>query len=153
MITDMTVGSPRRILFRFCLPMLASVAFQQFYGMVDSIVVGKCSPDPVIADNAVAAVGVSVPVTLVFMAIATGANIGCSVLISQLFGAKNYRSMRTAVHTSVIAVLTASLLLTAAGLIFGPAAARAARHAAGDYGGQPCLPEHIYRLAVLFIPI
>ena len=40
MITDMTVGSPRRILFRFCLPMLASVAFQQFYGMVDSIVVG-----------------------------------------------------------------------------------------------------------------
>lgn len=42
MITDMTVGSPRRILFRFCLPMLASVAFQQFYGMVDSIVVGKC---------------------------------------------------------------------------------------------------------------
>lgn len=118
MITDMTVGSPRRILFRFCLPMLASVAFQQFYGMVDSIVVGKCSPDPVIADNAVAAVGVSVPVTLVFMAIATGANIGCSVLISQLFGAKNYRSMRTAVHTSVIAVLTASLLLTAAGLIF-----------------------------------
>ena len=118
MITDMTVGSPRRILFRFCLPMLASVAFQQFYGMVDSIVVGKCSPDPVIADNAVAAVGVSVPVTLVFMAIATGANIGCSVLISQLFGAKNYKNMRTAVHTSVIAVLTASLLLTAAGLIF-----------------------------------
>jgi len=36
---------------------------------------------------------------------------------------------------------------------FCPAAARAARHAAGDYGGQPCLPEHIYRLAVLFIPV
>ena len=118
MITDMTVGNPRRILFRFCLPMLASVAFQQLYGMVDSIVVGKCSPDPVIADNAVAAVGVSVPITLVFMAIATGANIGCSVLISQLFGAKDYKNMRTAVHTSVISVLAVSLVLTAAGLIF-----------------------------------
>ena len=110
MITDMTVGNPRRILFRFCLPMLASVAFQQLYGMVDSIVVGKCSPDPVIADNAVAAVGVSVPITLVFMAIATGANIGCSVLISQLFGAKDYKNTRTAVHTSVISVLAVSLL-------------------------------------------
>lgn len=89
--------------------------------------------DPVIADNAVAAVGVSVPVTLVFMAIATGANIGCSVLISQLFGAKNYRSMRTG--GAHLGHCGADGFAAADGrrADFCPAAARAARHAAGDY--------------------
>ena len=52
------------------------------------------SADPVISENAVAAIGVSTPVTLVFMAIATGSNIGCSVLISQLFGAKKIKQMK-----------------------------------------------------------
>lgn len=119
MITDMSTGNPRKLLFSFCLPMLVSVAFQQLYSFVDSVVAGQfISADPVISENAVAAIGVSTPVTLVFMAIATGSNIGCSVLISQLFGAKKIKQMKTAVYTSILSVLVLSVLLTVAGLIF-----------------------------------
>ena len=49
---------------------------------------------------------------MIFMAVATGANIGCSVIISQLFGAKDYSRMKTAVSTSLISCLALSLILT-----------------------------------------
>ena len=41
MITDMTEGKPFHVLWRFTIPMLVSVMFQQFYNIVDSIVAGK----------------------------------------------------------------------------------------------------------------
>ena len=53
-ITDMTIGSPFKILWAFSLPMLLSSLFQQLYNIVDSIVAGKF-----IGVNALAAVGAS----------------------------------------------------------------------------------------------
>ena len=53
---------------------------------------------------------------MIFMAIAVGSNIGCSVLISQYFGAKWYKEMKTAVSTTLLASLTLSAVLTAVGL-------------------------------------
>lgn len=113
MIKDMTEGSPSKILWMFSLPMLMSAVFQQLYNVVDSVVAGQF-----IGVGALAAVGASYPVTMIFMAVATGANIGCSVVISQLFGAKAYGKMKTAVNTSVIAVLGVSAVLSAAGFAF-----------------------------------
>lgn len=112
MITDMTEGSPSKILWKFSMPMLLSVIFQQLYNVVDSIVAGQF-----ISIDALAAVGASYPITMIFMAVATGCNIGCSVVISQLFGAKNYVHMKTAVSTSILAVLALSVVLTGAGLL------------------------------------
>lgn len=111
MIQDMTEGSPSRQLWLFSLPLLFSVIFQQLYNIVDSVVAGRF-----VGENALAAVGVSYPITMIFMAVATGANIGCSVIISQLFGARQYGRMKTAVNTSLVAVAFLSLLLTAVGL-------------------------------------
>lgn len=113
MITDMTEGKPSKILWRFTVPMLVSVMFQQLYNIVDSIVAGKF-----VGVNALAAVGASYPITMIFMAVATGLNIGCSVVISLYFGAKEHAQMKSAVSTSLRTVLGISALLTVLGLVF-----------------------------------
>ena len=82
---DLTVGRPESVLWRFCLPLFGSVIFQQLYNIADSFVAGQF-----IGENALAAVGNSYEITLIFIAFAFGCNIGCSVIVSQLFGAKKY---------------------------------------------------------------
>lgn len=95
---DLTVGEPDKVLWRFCLPLFGSVIFQQMYNIADSFVVGKF-----VGENALAAVGNSYEITLIFIAFAFGCNIGCSVIVSRLFGRKEYGEMKTAVYTSLIA--------------------------------------------------
>jgi putative MATE family efflux protein len=113
MITDLTEGKPSKVLWGFSIPMLLSVVFQQLYNIVDSIVAGKF-----VGAQALAAVGASYPITMIFMAIATGANIGAAVVISQLFGAKNFARLKTAIFTSVISIAILAAALTVFGLIF-----------------------------------
>lgn len=113
MIKDMTVGRPSSVLLRFTLPMFLSVAFQQMYNIADSVIVGKYAAD---GEAAVAAVGASYPITMIFMAIAVGINNGCSVVVSQLFGAKNIEKMKSSVYTTLIACAAVSLLLTLGGV-------------------------------------
>ena len=105
---DLTVGKPETVLWKFCIPLFGSVIFQQLYNIADSLVAGKF-----IGENALAAVGNSYEITLVFIAFAFGCNIGCSVIVSQFFGAKRYVDVKTSVHTAMIssAVLCAVLML------------------------------------------
>lgn len=105
---DLTVGKPESVLWKFCLPLFASIIFQQLYNIADSLVAGKF-----IGENALAAVGTSYEITLIFIAFAFGCNIGCSVIVSQFFGAKDYKNMKTSVYTAMIstAVLCAVLIL------------------------------------------
>lgn len=109
---DLTVGNPRKILWAFCLPMFGSIVFQQLYNIADSLVAGKF-----IGENALAAVGNSYNITLIFIAFAFGCNIGCSVIVSQLFGAKDYKTMKSAVYTTLIASSILCIVLMAAGLL------------------------------------
>ena len=106
MIQDMTVGSPSRILLGFSAPMILSGMFQQLYNVVDSVVAGKFA-----GVDALAAVGASYPITMLFIAVATGAGLGCSVVISQLFGAREYALMKTAISTSLLSMLVLSLVV------------------------------------------
>lgn len=112
MIKDLTEGNPQKMLWQFTIPMFISVIFQQLYSIADSVIAGKFA-----GEDALAAVGASYPITMIFMAVAVGSNIGCSVVISQLFGAKQYKQMKTAVSTTIIASLALSVLLTVAGLL------------------------------------
>ena len=109
---DLTQGNPQKILWAFCLPMFGSIVFQQLYNIADSFVAGKF-----IGENALAAVGNSYNITLIFIAFAFGCNIGCSVIVSQLFGAKNYNAIRTAVYTTLIASGVLCGVLMLAGLL------------------------------------
>ena len=112
MIKDLTKGSPASVLWRFSIPMFISVIFQQMYNIADSVIAGKFA-----GEDALAAVGASYPITMIFMAIAVGSNIGCSVVISNLFGAREYTRMKTAVSTTLLASLALSVVLTGAGLV------------------------------------
>ncbi len=110
---DLTVGNPDRVLRRFCLPLFGSIIFQQLYNIADSFVAGKF-----IGETALASVGNSYEVTLIFIAFAFGCNIGCSVIVSNFFGAKEYGKMKTAVSTACISSAVLCAVLMAAG-IFG----------------------------------
>lgn len=112
MITDMTVGSPVKVLWKFSIPMLISAVFQQIYNIADSVIAGQFA-----GENALAAVGASYPITMIFMAIAMGCNIGCSVIISQLFGGKQNKLMKTAIYTTFISCGVLSVVLTLLGIL------------------------------------
>ena len=109
---DLTVGKPSGVLWRFCLPLFGSIVFQQLYNIADSWVAGKF-----IGQNALAAVGNSYEITLIFIAFAFGCNIGCSVIVSQLFGAKEYRELKTAVSTAMISSGVVCLILMLVGIV------------------------------------
>ena len=109
---DLTIGKPSTVLWQFCLPLFGSIIFQQLYNIADSWVAGKF-----ISQNALAAVGQSYEITLIFIAFAFGCNMGCSVVVSQLFGAKEYGRMKTAVYTSMITSGVTCLCLMAVGLL------------------------------------
>ena len=110
---DLTVGNPASVLWKFCLPLFGSIIFQQLYNIADSFVAGKF-----IGENALAAVGNSYEITLIFIAFAFGCNIGCSVIVSQLFGAKKLGEMKTAVYTTFVSSAVLCAMLMAGGTIF-----------------------------------
>ncbi len=112
MIKDMTAGKPAKVLLAFSLPMLLSTAFQQMYNIADSVIAGKF-----VGTSTLAAIGASFPVTMLFLAVALGASVGSSVIISQYFGIKKLDKMKTAVWTSIISIMAVAALLTVTGLI------------------------------------
>ena len=111
---DLTVGNPRTVLWKFCLPLFGSIVFQQLYNIADSLVAGKF-----VGENALAAVGNSYEITLIFLAFAFGCNIGCSVIVSQLFGARQIADMKTAVRTALLSSAVVCGVLMVVGLAFG----------------------------------
>ncbi|NLL80291.1 MAG: MATE family efflux transporter [Clostridiales bacterium] len=112
MITDLTEGNIHKKLWLFSIPMLISVAFQQIYNIADSMIAGRFA-----GESALAAVGASYPITMLFIAVAMGCNIGCSVIISQLFGAKDIASLKTAVYTTYLSCAALSVILTILGFL------------------------------------
>ena len=110
---DLTVGRPEAVLWKFCLPLFGSIIFQQLYNLADSFVAGKF-----VGENALAAVGNSYEITLIFIAFAFGCNIGCSVVVSQLFGAKKLSELKTAVYTTLISSGVVCLVLMVFGTVF-----------------------------------
>ncbi len=110
MITDMTKGSPFRMFIRFVIPLMFSMVFQQMYNIEDSVVAGRF-----LGVSALATTGAAYPITVLFVAIATGSSIGCSVVIARLFGSGHHTRMRLAVHTAVITLTMLALFLTAVG--------------------------------------
>ena len=136
---DLTKGSPISSVCRFTLPLLLSVAFQQIYSISDSIIVGKFASD---GEAALASVGASYPVTMIYMSIAVGCNAGVSVVLSHLFGSRRYRDMKTAATTSIIGATVLSLVLTVFGLVF-----------AGDFLKMLNAPENIMGDSVLYLQL
>ena len=111
MMKDLTSGKPAAVLWKFSIPMLISVIFQQIYTIADSVIAGKFA-----GKNALAEVGASFPITMIFMAVAIGSNIGCSVIVSNLYGQRETRRMKTAIFTSLIAAAALAVILSVLGV-------------------------------------
>ena len=116
MLNDLTVGKPSKVLLNFSVPLLLSTALQQIYNIADSVIVGQLT-----GAHGLAAIGAAYPITLFFVAVATGASMGCSVVISQLFGAKNFTKMKTSVYTAILALSILGVVLALGGILLaGP---------------------------------
>ncbi|MDD4507791.1 MAG: MATE family efflux transporter [Eubacteriaceae bacterium] len=126
---DMTTGSPARILIAFSLPMLLGNLFQQLYNMVDIIVVGNFVGAP-----ALAAVGASTSIVMLLLCVAIGLSIGCSVLVSQYYGAGDQVKMRQSVYVSLLFIMAVGLLMSVLGACFSGAILRLTRVPAEIFG-------------------
>jgi len=134
---DMVFGNPGKSLFLFALPIIFGNLFQQFYNMIDSIVVGRY-----VGEEALAAVGASYSFTTVFIMVAIGGGLGVSVLTSQYLGAGRYGRMKTSIYTSLFTFLGLSILLAVIGFAVNPTILALLR-----------TPENIIDSAVLYLQI
>ncbi|MDE6471438.1 MAG: polysaccharide biosynthesis C-terminal domain-containing protein [Clostridia bacterium] len=110
---DMSVGKPIKVLYAFAVPMIISVLFQQFYNIADSLIAGNFIFDDGIA---LASVNSAYPVTVVFIAIGNGFGVGGGVVISRIFGAKQYSRTKTSILTALINIFVFALLFTLIGV-------------------------------------
>ena len=115
---DMTQGEPFKLILWFSVPLLLGNIFQQFYNMVDTIIVGK-----ILGTQALAAVGTTGPLNFLVLGFASGITSGFAVLVAQRFGAGDEREMKKAVAAAVeltvgfTVVLTLAATLGAKGLL------------------------------------
>lgn len=141
---ELTAGKPLPMLIKYSLPLIGSVIFQQLYNLADSFVAGRF-----VGENALAAVGNSYEVTLIYLAFAIGGNIGCSVVVSQFFGAKRYNELRCAVTTALIACAVLCAVLMGLGFIFTPALLRLIKTSETIFGDS-LLYLNIYTAGLFF---
>lgn len=107
MFKDMTSGNPLKIILLFSLPVLLGNIFQQFYNMVDTIIVGQY-----LGEDALAAVGSTGCLMFLVLGFANGIAQGFGVMISHAFGAKDDKLLRHYVALSLMLTFIVSVLLT-----------------------------------------
>ncbi len=110
---DLTDGSPSEALLAFAVPLILSNLFQQFYNIIDSLIVGNC-----LGAHALAAVGSAGTVTAVLVQLASGLALGASVVIAQYFGAGKREKIRVCMTTIALFSLAVGILLTGVTQIF-----------------------------------
>ena len=106
-ITDMTVGNPLKLILIFMLPIMGGTMLQQFYSLVDAVVIGRVE-----GVTALAAVSTSGWLDWTVLGIALGLTQGCSILISQHFGAKDERALKHTVGQSIVLSVLTGVVLT-----------------------------------------
>ena len=112
---DMTTGSPIKHLLRFTGPLLVGNLFQQFYNMVDSMVVGNF-----VGANALAAVGACASMNFLFFSMSNGLSAGIGVIVAQYFGAKDEKHVRATIANSVYVLTFTAILLSMVGYFISP---------------------------------
>lgn len=112
MVKDMTVGNPTKLIFSFAVPMLIGNIFQQFYSMVDTIVVGRF-----VGVKALAAVGVTGSLMFLILGFVMGLTTGFSVIVAQYFGLNDEKQLKKSVAMSVYLSLVLSIIITAISLL------------------------------------
>lgn len=113
---NLTGGNVWKIMLLYSLPLFGSAMVQQFYSLVDLLVVGNFAAEGALA---VDAIGNATVVINILLAFALGANGGCSVVTAKHFGANDNKKVRETVYTSLISVGVLCLAIMAIGFGFG----------------------------------
>lgn len=111
-VYSMTEGSPAKLLLKFTIPMLIGNLFQQFYNMVDSIVVGRF-----VGSNALAAVGATGSLNFLFFAMSFGIAAGVGVVVSQYFGAERMDMVEKSIINGMYLLAAVSALMGVIGIV------------------------------------
>ena len=111
--TDLTEGKVCKVIVRFAVPLLVGNLLQQFYNITDSIIVGQF-----LGKEALAAVSASFFIYYFIISLVIGVGSGTTVVISQLFGAKQYQKVQLAFSSFFIFMLVGGIILSIAGIIF-----------------------------------
>ena len=107
MTKDLTTGSPLKLVIRFAFPLFLGMLLQQFYNIVDTIIVGR-----ELGVEALAGVGSTGSLNFMVIGFCTGLSSGFSIPIAQQFGAKNERELRRYVANSLWLWLIYSAIIT-----------------------------------------
>ena len=110
---DLTKGSPAKLILLFTVPLLIGNVFQQFYNMIDMIIVGQT-----LGKNALAAVGATGSLTFLIIGFAQGLTAGLAIITAQRYGAKDYRGLKKSFAASVVISLVVTVILTVLSLLF-----------------------------------
>ncbi|MBQ6759225.1 MAG: MATE family efflux transporter [Selenomonadaceae bacterium] len=110
-VKDLTVGEPARLIFYFTLPLLAGNVFQQLFGFVDTLIVGRF-----LGVEALAAVGCTGPLMFLMLGFISGMTSGFSICTGQSFGAKDFDGVRRSAAICIALSFAASLVLTIIGV-------------------------------------
>lgn len=112
-VKDMTVGNPTGLLLSFMLPMVVGNIFQQFYNMVDSMIVGKY-----VGADALAAVGATGSMNFLIFSLCGGMANGIGIIISQYFGAGRDEEVKKAIANAAYIMFVAALVMGTIGVAF-----------------------------------
>ena len=110
---DMTIGPEWKHILLFSLPIMAGNLLQQLYNTVDGIVVGNF-----VSQNALAATGTAGTLAFIFLAFAIGFGNGSGIMIAQLFGAQQFKELKSAVSTSLILLVGMGAVFSVLGCVF-----------------------------------
>lgn len=112
---DFTVGSLKKNMLYFALPLFLGNLFQQLYNTMDSLIVGNT-----LGKEALASVSSSSPLIFMITGFFNGVAMGAGVVISKYFGAKDYEKMKKAIHTDLAFGICSGLFITVFGVLFTP---------------------------------
>lgn len=105
-VKDMTDGSPMKLILSFMLPLLLGLLFQQFYNMVDTMVVGKS-----LGVDALAGVGSTGSLNFLVLGMAIGICTGFAIPVAQKFGQRDFDGLRKFVGNMIwLGVISAAVL-------------------------------------------
>ena len=110
--TALTSGNIKKQLVLFSIPIFLGTLLQQLYNVIDAVVAGR-----LINDDALSAIGVSVPIYLLFVAVILGFAIGITILLAQLFGAKQTAAIKRLIATMSIFLLISGLIMAFGGAV------------------------------------
>lgn len=114
-VKDLTAGNPMQLILGFALPLLGGLVFQQFYSMVDTLIVGRF-----LGVEALAGVGSTGSINFMIIGFCMGVCSGFAIPISQQFGAKDYPAMRRYLVHSIYLSIFFSVVMTTLVCAFCP---------------------------------